>query len=440
MNRRQFMKTGIWAGAATVSLPRRVTAAAAPADGYRVGILGSGARAQHLLQAAQSIPNVEIIAVCDAYRGRAERSKALTDGKAGIYDDYRRILDQAGVDAVIIGSPDHWHRQMCLDALAAGKDVYVEKPLTYRVEEGLEIMAAVRRTGRILQVGSQPMSSATQEKAREIVASGRLGQITMVRASYNRNTASGAWLYPIPPDASPQTVNWKQFLGPAPDRPFDLERFFRWRCYWDYSGGIATDLFVHLVTSLHFILDAQMPKSVTATGELHRWKDTHEVPDTVNGILVYPEGFTLNLSSTFNNQVSSESGFEILGTKGSISFREDSLMFTPENVHEDNRWVVDSWPEDLAREYYSKQEVQARESPGTWRPQMQLEREVYTQQGHDDTLTHLQRFFESVQTRQTPVQDAVAGHRAAACAHMINQSLKSMKTVYWDFAGEKVAG
>src|SRR5205823_13823451 len=147
----------------------------------------------------------------------------------------------------------------------AGKDVYIEKPLAYAIEEGQPIVDAVRRSGRILQVGSQVISSATVAKARDMIQAGRLGQITLLRATYNRNTAEGAWIYPIPPDASERTVNWDQFLGPAPRRPFNLERFFWWRCYWDYSRRIAPDLFLHLLTSIHHMMDATMPRHVLAS-------------------------------------------------------------------------------------------------------------------------------------------------------------------------------
>ena len=148
-------------------------------------------------------------------------------------------------------------------------------------------------------MGSQGISSRIQQKAKELIQSGRVGQVTLLRASYNRNTAGGAWIYPIPPDASPQTVNWEMFLGMAPSRPYDPARFFRWRCYWDYSGGIATDLFVHLATTIHFLMNAKAPQSTVALGTLYRWKDSREVPDTLNAVLEYPEGFTVNLSSTF---------------------------------------------------------------------------------------------------------------------------------------------
>ncbi len=437
MNRREFMKTGALMGAAASTV--KTTFSGPPAeDRITVGVLGSGARAQEVMEAALAVPGVEVLGVCDAYKGRAERAKARTGGKAVIYDDYRKILDNRDIQAVIIGSPDHWHRQMALDSLSAGKDVYIEKPMTYAIDEGIEIIEAVKRSSRILQVGSQGISSATQQMARQMVRDGALGQVTMIRASYNRNTASGAWIYPIPPDAGPATVDWAKFLGPAPKRPMDLARFFRWRCYWDYSGGIATDLFVHLVTSIHFIMDAKMPRSVTATGELLRWKESRDVPDTVNGILVYPEGFSVNLSSTFNNQSSAESGFEILGTKGSIIFRGGQLVFKSENVVENNRWVVEAWAREQELAYYNDPKIQAVETPSTWKPQMVMADRSWEEWGIDDTRTHVAHFFDSVRTRQEPVENALIGHRAAACAHMVNLSLRRMETVYWDFDREKL--
>jgi predicted dehydrogenase len=346
------------------------------------------------------------------------------------------MLSRPDVDAVIVGTPDHLHKAITIAALEAGKDVYVEKPMTYRVDEGRDIIAAVKRTSRVLQVGSQGVSSPLNGTARDVVRSGRLGKVTLIRASYNRNTAGGAWIYPIPPDASPQTVNWDAFLGNAPRHPFDPARFFRWRCYWDYSGGIAGDLFVHLLTTIHFVMGATMPSAVVASGELYRWKDSREVPDTLNAILVYPEGFTVNLSSTFNNESASESGFEILGTEGSIAFRGDGLTFTPENVHEDNRWVVASWPRELEQAYYADPKVQAQESPWTWTPRMRPAAESWQQQGQDNDLAHLGNFIKAVRSRQQPYEDAVVGHHAAAAAHMVNLSVRQRRLVEWDFAAD----
>ena len=339
----------------------RLTAAARPAanDRITVGMIGCGARAHELMQSIMQHPQVEIVGVVDAYKGRVERALERTGGKAKVYKTHQDLLANSAIDAVVIATPDHWHKQIIIDAIRAGKDVYSEKPLTYRSSEGLEIIAAARSKERIVQVGSQGVSSETQRKAKQLIRSGKLGKVTMIRAAYNRNTASGAWIYPIPPDASPKTVNWEMFLGPAPKRPFSLERFFRWRCYEDYSGGIATDLFVHLCTTIHFLMDAKMPARVMAMGELYRWTESRDVPDTINAILEYPEGLVVNLSSSFNNE--SDGGFQVLGTQGSITIGGSGMTFYPENPIEDNRWIVESWPRALEDAYYKDPKVIATE-------------------------------------------------------------------------------
>jgi predicted dehydrogenase len=256
----------------------------------------------------------------------------------------------------------------------------------------------------------------------------------MIRATYNRNTRSGAWLYPIPPDANETTVDWPAFLGPAPKRPLSLERFFRWRAYWDYSGGIATDLFVHLITTIHFLMDAKMPSRVIALGQNYRYKQTHEVPDTVNAVLEYPEGFTVNLSSTFNNQAASESGFEVLGNEAALVFRGGDMVLKPEHAVEGNGWVVSSWPEELEKAYYADAKIRAEERPDTWEPQMRRQSEAFEEVGRDSTFVHVARFFESVRQGKPVVQDGVMGHHAAAVAHMVNRSIRQRKPVDWNFA------
>ena len=195
-----------------------------------------------------------------------------------------------------------------------------------------------------------------------------------------RNPA--AWLYPIPPDANEKTVNWEAFLGPAQERPFSLERFFRWRAFWDYSGGIATDLFVHLMTTIHYVMDAGMADMVMASGQNYLHKETHEVPDTLNAAVTYPkEGFTVSLSATFNNSSASESGFMILGTEGALVFQGRKLIFRPENTVEGNAWIVASWPSELEAAYWSDPRIQEREMPRTWAPQMQSASETWSQVG-----------------------------------------------------------
>jgi predicted dehydrogenase len=439
INRRQFIQSSTGVGLA-LTAPNFAFAKGPKSanDKITVGMVGVGARAHELMQAIQAVPATEIVGVCDAYKGRLERAVDRTNGRAKIYDDYREILSDKGIDTVVIATPDHWHKTMAIDALRAGKDVYIEKPLTYAIDDGKDIFSEVKKSDRILQVGSQGISSKIQQKAKEIIQSGKLGQITMIRASYNRNTAGGAWIYPIPPDASPQTVNWEKFLGPAAKRPYDPARFFRWRCYWDYSGGIATDLFVHLMTTIHFLMSAKAPQSTMANGALYRWKESREVPDTLNAILEYPEGFMVTLSSTFNNETLSEGGFQILGTEGSLVLGGDDLTFYPEDVREDNRWIVESWPRALEEAYYKDPQVQKAEVVSSWVPKVTEGMERWQEKGKEATVTHFENFFNSVRTRTQPVEDALAGHRAAAVAHLVNLAYKQRKMIQWDYANETV--
>ena len=443
MNRREFMQRSAFGSAAigmalndTEGSPLDSATPVPASERTAVGMIGVGARAQELLSAVLTLPEAEVVAICDAYTGRLERTLERTKRRPKVCKDYRELLADKSIDTVIIATPDHWHATIAVDAVRAGKDVYIEKPLTYTVDEGNTIIAEVKKSGRILQVGSQGMSSRIQQKAREIIASGKLGQITIIRAFYNRNTASGAWIYPIPPDASPETVNWDMFIGPAPKRPVDYARFFRWRCYHDYSGGIATDLFVHLVTSIHYMMNVKMPNNVMAMGELYRWKESREVPDTMNAILEY-DGFVANLSSTFNNQMSSEGGFQILGTKGSLVIGS-SLIFYPEIVNEDNRWIVDSWPTAMENAYFNDPKVRREEIPSSQEPQVIAGEEQYREIGLDPTVLHMRSFFASVKTRKTPSEDALIGHRAASCAHLINKSARERRMLSWDFGRENI--
>jgi predicted dehydrogenase len=282
------------------------------------------------------------------------------------------------------------------------------------------------------------MSSQLQRQAKELIRSGKLGQVTLIRAAFNRNTASGAWIYPIPPDASPETVDWEMFLGSAPKRPFSLGRFFRWRCYEDYSGGIATDLFVHLCTTIHFLMEAKVPAKAVALGQLYRWKESREVPDTLNAVLEYPEGFAVSLSSTFNNQASAEGSFQFLGTEGAISLGGGRMTFDPEMAEEDNRWIVDSWPRALEEAYFKDPKIREAEIVSSRKPKVVEGSQEFLEQGYDATISHFGHLLESIRTRKPYWEDAAAGHHAAACAHMINLSAKQQRLVEWDFTKDDI--
>jgi predicted dehydrogenase len=443
LNRRDFIKQSSAASAAgaigahanpkTFSYERTNS----PNGRITLGFIGTGARAQQVMDDVLKVPGFEIVGLCDAYTGRLERAGERVGGRAKVFKDSRELLAAPGIDAVYIGTPDHWHKTHAIAALEAGKDVYIEKPLTYTPAEGLEIIEAVKKTGRILQVGSQNISSPVQAKAREIIQSGKLGQITLIRSSTNRNSPGGAWIYPIPPDANPETVNWEMFQGPAKKHPFSLERFFRWRCYQDYSGGIATDLYVHTMTSIHYLMGAQAPAAVTAVGDLYRWKESRDVPDTINAIIQYPEGFTVSLSATFNNQSPGSRNIEILGTKGALQIDRD-LTFIPEQGGDDNSWIVESWPSKLESAYYKKPEVIASETPQKWDPRIVDGSQRWSGVGRNANILHWEAFQRAVKDRKQPVEDAYAGHRAAAVAHMINQSAREKRTVQWDRSRDMV--
>jgi predicted dehydrogenase len=430
LDRRTFLQTG-------AALAAGQFVKAAPSDRVTVGHIGTGARAQELMEAVMANPNTEIVGVVDAYTGRVERAIDRSKGRAKAYATHQDLLADKSIDAVVVATPDHWHKAIIIEALRAGKDVYCEKPMTYRTSEGVEIIEAARQTGRILQVGSQGMSSKGEQIAREWIRSGRLGKVTMIRAAYNRNTAEGAWIYPIPPDASPKTVNWDMFQGSAPKHPFSLERFFRWRCYSDYSGGIATDLFVHLCTAIHFLMDAKVPARVMAMGELYRWTESRDVPDTLNAILEYPEGFTVSLSSTFNNDFSEEAGFQVLGTEGALTIGGSGPAFYREAVVSDNRWIVESWPKGLEEAYYRDPKVIATEVEPAKNFQKPAPEKV-NDDGPDPTILHFGHFFDSVRTRKPYWEDAVAGHHAAACAHLINLSARERRMTEWDFTRDDI--
>lgn len=441
IDRRTFMQLGAL-GTAGLSLGLSPTPAAhrpaAPSDRVTVGMIAVGARAHQLIETIQQIPEVEIVAVCDAYQGRIERAIHRTGGRAQAVPDYRAVIEDPGIDAVVLSTPDHLHAQQAVAALDAGKHLYIEKPLTYTVDEGLAIIEAQHRTNAVVQVGSTGVNSVLAEKARQMIAAGRLGQVTMVRANTNRNTAAGAWIYPIPPDASRETVDWAMFLGPAPDHPFDLERFFRWRCYREYSGGMATDLFVHQCTTIHYVMGASMCASAVAMGGLYRWTESRNVPDTLNASLQYPEGFLVSLSGTFNNQGGGGSGIQFLGTEGTLTLGRE-LTFTPEHVGGGTGWIVDSWPVELKQAYYADPAVRAEEQPWTQPPHVLDDTEVYYSEGYGSTRAHLEEFFTAVRTGGPTKEPAAVGHHAAACAHMVNLSLDRGAVVHWDAEANTVA-
>jgi predicted dehydrogenase len=305
-SRREFiLKAGAAGLAAPLAAQQQVVPRSAN-DRIQIALIGAGGMGTEDALASLSQPGVELVATADVYEGRLTRAKERWGNQVFTSRDYREVLARPEVDAVIIGTPDHWHAQMAVDAMNAGKDVYVEKPMVQKIEDGKRVIEAQKKTGRVLQVGSQRVSSIVYQKAKELLKAGAIGKVNLIEAWWDRNSAQGAWQYSIPLDASPQTVDWDRFLGSAPKRPFEPIRLFRWRNYQDYGTGVAGDLFVHLFSGMHHIMDTLGPTRVFSTGGLRYWKDGRDVPDIMLGMCDYPEtaahpGFTLALRVNFKN-------------------------------------------------------------------------------------------------------------------------------------------
>jgi predicted dehydrogenase len=400
-------------------------------DLVNMGFIGFGIRGNILFESAKQTGQANLVAVCDCYQGHLDRAKERSEGKVDtFFAQYKKLLERKDIDAVAIATPDHWHLQIVLDALDAGKDVYIEKPMTYKIEDGPKLVEAARNNDRIVQVGSQWVSSDQLKKAKEIVASGKLGKVTKVTASYNRNSSTGAWNYPIPLDLqNGVNFNWEEWLGPAPKVAYDPERVFRYRKYWDYSGGISTDLFVHLITSIHFIMGAKMPLSVAAAGGIFFRHDGREVPDTLDAMFQY-DGFCVNMASTFNSASTAGQGIQFLGTDGSLTLLlGEATSSLAESKAEGYGYSIDSWPKKMQEEFMNQGNHKA-ESQGTLpRPKPE---DVPFDNKTDATVLHLTEFFNAVRSRKPSYETAEVGHHSAAAGHMVNLSYRSGKKMIWD--------
>jgi predicted dehydrogenase len=339
MDRRRFVVTSALAAAGVSALAASRQRVLGANEALQVGVIGVGIRGfGALLGPMLNFEDVRVVAVADTYAGWLERAVNRAKEKGGdprAYGTYRELLDDRNVEAVVIATPEHSHARLVIDALRSGRDVFCEKPLCHTWREALAIVKANREARRIVQVGTQRRSSDIYPVAREIIRSGKIGKVTEVRAWWNRNSSADRpqWRYPIPDDASAETCNWPEFLCGAPKRPFSKERYFQWRCYWDYSGGIGGDLMVHQIDAINMVMGSSWPAACYGRGHVYRWKELErETPDTWNAVFEHPagaspaapDGFMVNYTSTFNN-AHYDYLEQYLGTDGTLEMNDRKL-------------------------------------------------------------------------------------------------------------------
>ncbi len=417
LSRRNFVRT---AGTAlAVAAPGAVTALAAN-DKVQVGWIGTGSRGMHVMKMMyQGVPEGTVVtATCDTYAGNLAKGKdqIQTMGKntPKTYVDYKELLADKSIDAVFITTPEHLHHEMLLAALAAGKHVYIEKPLAHTIEEGADLVRAAKKSGKVVQVGTQNRSNSLYIKAKEMVAKGMIGDVHYVRAFWYRNSLpdNPAWRYTIPADASEQNTDWKKFLGNSKQRPFDKQRYYQWRLYWDYSGGISTDLLVHQTDITNFVCGKTEPLSCMASGGIYRWidNDDREVPDTLSAIYEYPDKFHINYSCYFGN-VQYGYGEQFMGNEGTIEvLNRQQLKFYTEKFA------------GKAPAHIAARKEESIDLPGN---------DVNAVQ------SHVRNFVEAIQGKAKLVAPIEMGQQAAIGGHMATLSLRNNKKVLWDTKTQK---
>lgn len=398
-------------------------------DQINIALIGAGGMGCADTITALQVPGVKLVAVCDLYDGRLADAKKKWGNDLFTTKHYKEILNRKDIDAVIVGTPDHWHRQISIDAMAAGKHVYCEKPMVHTVEEGPDVIAAQKKYGKVFQVGSQGLASLGNEKARDLLKDGAIGKLNYAEGFWARRAPVECWQYPIPEDASNKTVDWDTFLGNAPKHQFDAMRFFRWRNYRDYGTAMAGDLYVHLFSSLHFITGSLGPDNIYSTGGLRFWNDGREVPDVQLGAFDYPEtaahsAFNLSLRCNFVDGTSGTTYLRIVGSEGAMDVEWDRVTLKRNKAFasEDPFMIA-----QMARAGKSIDERKKMLPPET----VVFEAEKGYKGAHYD---HFANFFAAIRSgkKESIVEDAVFGYRAAAPALLSNESLIRKKSIQWD--------
>ena len=416
MTRRSLLKTA--AGAVTAASYSRILGAN---DRINVGMVGLGGRGTYLLSLVNkhkaAKQDIEVVALAEVYQKRLNHAATVAPG-AKSYVHHQARPD---VDAIFIATPDHWHAPVTLDALSRGKDVYVEKPMTHTVEEAATVARKAVESKRIVQVGVQGTSWTRWHKIRELVHGGELGQVVAVQGTYSRNDPSGDWNWPIDPAAGPDAsgenhIDWKQWLGPAAQRPFDADRFFRFRKYWDYSGGIATDLHYHIVAPFHVALENDHPTRIAGMGGLWSYTDGREVPDTFLTAADYPGKYSMTVQSS---QVNSIGPVMLLrGTKATLHLGDE--WEGPKG--RDTDFAVLAAEPPFAKEFAAKRGADQITIPGL---------------GNEGDLKHVENFLDCVRSRQQPNCHADLGYKVMTAIDLSVRSYRQGKMFYYDAQRER---
>jgi len=429
-NRRDFLKgassVGAALGLATTVVPSRAFGAN---DKINVGVIGVGGRGTYVGRTFGVVgqeKSAQVVAVCDVYQKRINMNKDMHATKFNVkvdgYLDYREVIARKDIDAVIVATPDHWHARIAIAAMKAGKDVYCEKPMCHTVEEVKAMIDAVKETKRVLQVGSQTTSADQWWQAKKLIADGAIGKMLMSQGSYHRNSADGEWNWPIDQQAGPDKsgedyIDWKMWLGGTSSGPFNADRFFRFRKYWDYSGGTATDLFFHVAAPLNICwAQPQYPYKVMSGGGNYVFKDEREVPDTFHLIAEYAGEHSVVLTSSMANSqhipglIRGHEGTIIMVDHGQFEGRTDHITLKPE------RRIVGK-----NAEYKQKYGFDDK-----------LEDKVVPVDTKDSMTTHVANFLECVRTRQKPTLDVETAACAQVLITMAVQSYRQGKILFFD--------
>lgn len=414
-------------------------------DNINLAVIGFGIQGHMDVGQAVKVPGVKLVAACDLYTGRLQNAKELYGQDIFTTKNYQDILNRSDVDAIIIATSDNWHARITKDVLKKGKALYCEKPMVHKISEGLGVVEAQRGSNKVMQVGSQRVSSIVYAKAKELLKAGEIGKLNMVNAVYDRQSAIGAWEYTMPADASPETVDWNKYVEGMNKIPFDPKKFFWWRNYRAFGTGVAGDLFVHLLSGTHFITGSKGPNKIFSSGQLSYWKDGRDVPDVMTGIVQYPDtaehpAFQLTLQVNFISGTGGQEIIKLVGEEGTIEITGRGLTvhhsILPKAPGFGGYDAVFTYPkamqETLTTQYNQKYTDAEKQRP------KKDDINFNAPQGYSDHLDHITNFFDSVRTGKPVVEDATFGFRAAAPALACNDSYFEKKIINWDAENMKV--